>query len=180
MFDIFANWASGGPYTDYKPDPAKAMEWLRKACAAARPGTPLWYESRFHLEGRVRYQSPDAAQKVLDEILANHPGAVNEVRAWYDKQVVALHEQEKPGEAEKICRRLQPLMDQKKLPVEGAELGEYFDWIQESARAMLDYWDAHPSPENQAKIDALRRDFPFRHMQSWVPQSSQHGGGAKE
>ncbi len=105
---------------------------------------------------------------------------MNEVRAWYDKQVVALYEQDKPGEAEKICRRLQPLMGQKTLPVEGAEVVEYFQWIQESARAMLDYWGEHPSPENKAKIDALRRDFPFQHMQSWTPRSSQRGGGAKQ
>jgi serine/threonine protein kinase/protein involved in polysaccharide export with SLBB domain/WD40 repeat protein len=171
MFEIFAAWENGGLDTDSKPDPAKALEWLRKACAAARPGTPLWYKSRFYLEGRVRWQSADAAQKILDEILASHPGAVNEVRAWYDKQEVALM-QNKPGEAEKICRRLQRVMGQQKLPVEGAELGEYFDWIQESAGRMLNYWDEHPSPENKAKIDALRNDFHYQHIEQWSSRSS--------
>ena len=177
MFEIAMAWEWSESDPGSKRDEAKSIEWLRKACAAARPGTPLWYKSRFFLEGRVCWQSTEAAHKILDEILASHPGAADEVQAWYDKQSVLIM-QNKPGEAEKICRQLQRLMGQEKLPVEGAELGDYFSWIRASADTMLNYWDQHPSPENKAKTDALRRDFPFQHIQSWVPESSRRKEGA--
>ena len=86
MFCIAKVWDQSEPSIDIKPDRTKVIEWLRTTFAAARPDAPLWFRARFFLEGRIRYDSLDEAHGLLDEILGNNPGPVDEARAWCEKQ----------------------------------------------------------------------------------------------
>src|SRR5262249_29347048 len=123
MYEIANAWQWNGP--DFKQDPAQEIEWLRTTCGAARPGTRLWFEARFRLYGALWWTAPDDAQTALDEILENNPDPVQEVRAWYQKQNLAISQKDEE-EAERICRMLQGWMSQNdRRPAEMRELGDY-------------------------------------------------------
>ena len=162
MYEIANAYQWSG--SDYKPDDAKETEWLRKACAAAHAETPLWFEARFRLQSKLRRTSPDDAQQLLEEILANDPGALNEVKAWYGKQKLAL-DQNDDAEAERICRMLLDWMSRTdKQPTDKWELQHYYSHIRQSGRAMLNHWERQhsvPLTEREAKIDSLEKDYPI-------------------
>ncbi len=170
MYELAGLWQQGIPDSTEAPDSLKESSWLREACAAAREGTPTWYESRFRLQASLHHASPEESLQILDEIQAHNPGPVEDVRAWNERVTIALSADNEEL-AEDICRRLHDRMGQQEnQPEDKRELGDYYSYIQSSAYSLLSYWfhqQQFRGVDRQAKIEALVNDYPFRHMQRY-------------
>lgn len=142
QLELASLWQSTIPALGIKADPQAEIRCLKQACESARRGSSDWFDARFRLAGQIRLEQPQAARRILDEVMQHAaeagPGesAIAKVRALYDLQCIAAY-QDEYDKAEEICLRLQNWDTEAADMPTGSKLGEVFQWIQNSAQSMM-------------------------------------------
>lgn len=155
-------------------DKGRGLEWFRLAMKAASVESKTWFDSRFHLLGRIEPNSPEAEQ-IVDEIVVScdrnsiHAAKAISIRLQGRIKALDLVGADKAGRELLHWYRTHTTVD-------GVEKSDVDRQITGSANLLLEMYVRLPaSKEDRLKrIDEFQNEF--GHI-SWIPHSCELARG---
>ena len=140
MYQIAATYSGIAiPKLGIEQDPAKGLEWLKKADAAGVPGSAIWNKTHFELAMWLPAADAKESRRLLDEIAAKANGnSLVLARVEFSRQLICINRQEWDAAIAHCVTILQWYNDERRIPQDWKEKNALDGLLYNSAEIMLD------------------------------------------